>query len=89
MTPTERRTEMDLDGPLRVEYCVFGKFSSGTQGDKGSWDHIFMTIAEMREGLDHDTVEEALEEYEERATTWRTHDMEACAAHDMEAAQEA
>jgi hypothetical protein len=29
MDTTERRTELDMEGPLNVEYCAFGKFSSG------------------------------------------------------------
>ena len=80
MSSIERRTEIDLDGPMTSQYLVFGKFSSGAPGDKGGWDHVHMTVAEMCENIDGDTVEEALEEYEERAAQWRAHDMEACAA---------
>ena len=80
MSSIERRTEIDLDGPMTSQYLVFGKFSSGAPGDKGGWDHVHMTVAEMREKIDADTVEEALEAYEERAAQWRTHDMEECAA---------
>ena len=39
-----------------------------------------MSIAEMREYVDAETVENALEAYEELATAWRANDMETCCA---------
>jgi hypothetical protein len=75
MNPTERRTALDLEGHLDVEYCVFGKFSSGAEADKGVWDHAYVSVATMMTNLDEEVVEDALDAYDDLQSSWRHHDM--------------
>ena len=75
MNPTERRTALDLEGHLDVEYCVFGKFSSGAEGDKGVWDHAYVSVATMVDLLDEEVVDDALNAYDKLMTSWRHHDV--------------
>ena len=73
MGTTERRTELDMEGPLIVEYCAFGKFSSGEKGDKGQWDHSWVTMDDLKEHLEEDEIEDALDEYGSRQDQWRVY----------------
>ena len=83
MDTTERRTELDLTGHLPVEYLVFGKFTSGGEGDKGWWDHHYVTIEEMMDNLDDDDVDQALDAYDDRVASWREH-MQTCVLAERE-----
>ena len=76
MNSTERRTALVLEGHLDVEYCVFGKFSSGLEGDKGVWDHAYVTVEEMTANLDEEVVDDALDAYDDLMTSWRGHGMQ-------------
>ena len=89
MDVTERRTALDLEGHLDVEYCVFGKFSSGCEGDMGQWDHGYLTVEELRANLDDETVEDALDAYDDLESTWRDHTMRTVREAEEEAEEEA
>ena len=75
MNPTERRTALDVEGHLDVEYCMFSKFSSGAEGDKGIWDHAYVSVEMMVANLDEEVVEDALDAYDDLMTSWRHHDV--------------